>query len=509
MKNLFKGNAKYIIPTLIIAFILVSALTFYNQPSVSAGTPPPDLPDIEGEPFSAVIDENMIVSREPLNVGPSNTGWTTVFEEDFEDGINSPPWLNISLNGGPYTWGSEAIANSLDISSTMVAWGVGTGAPNLDPQSDGYPNDVNSWLVAGPFDMSGAVDATVTFDLFLDSVPGVPGDPTKPGNTFAVAVSTDGSTYTGVQILDGGEAQWESLEQNLLSYVGEQEVWIAFIFKSDNQPNPDDKLGALLDNVVVSINNPSRVNMPYIVHGIDPTPIPPTPTPTPIPNPEGDYIDNFEFDIDGWSARRWSDGAQYEYGHRSDCDQGGRCGFLEAELKNNQAYTIISPLIPSKSPPYNIEVYARLMPTDDSDYPEDQAQYGIIFGGNWNGQECPNSEFSSCFTQYYELRVRFRDLGNDDRFLEYKLKRIDGHDSDNQNFGPDLIEWDKFGADVKKFVEWDITVDDDGDISVSANDKLLDSVDDSTFINNRYFGVEVRTGPDDESRVKFDLFKID
>ncbi len=501
MKNLFMGRAKYLIPILIVGSILLIATTTFSQSSVSTGTPPPDLPDFEGEPFSAVIDNNMIVSREPINTSPTNIGWTTIFEEDFENGINSPPWLNLSLTNSPYIWGIESINNPLDTSSQNVAWGVGSGGPELDPQIDGYTKNVYSWLVFGPIDMSNAVGGSIAFDLYFDA---------DEGASFAVAVSKEGSPYVGEKIV-GKEDQigWARLDQELDEYIGESQVNVAFIFQSNEQPNPTNKLGALLDNIEISINNPSRVNMPYIAYEVTPTPALPTPTPTPTPNPNQDYIDNFEFDIDGWLPRRWSDDAEYNYQHRSDCDQGGRCGFLEVEVKNNQAYVIMSPLIPAKDLPYNIEVIARLMPKEDGNYPKDQAQYAIIFGGNWNGEECPAGDFSYCFTQYYELRVRFRDLGNDNRFLEYKLKRIDGHDDNNQNFGPDLIDWDKFGADPKKFVEWDITVEADGDIKIAANDKFLGEEDDSTYINNRYFGVEARTGSKEDSRVKFDYFKID
>ena len=509
MKHTIKLGAKYLAPTMIIAVIFVVGFLTVRQPAVNAG-PPSGVPDIDGEPFTGTIDKNIQIPQTAIEERSAEVGWVTVFDENFEEGISSPPWLNISLNGGPYMWGAESIANSLDISSTKVAWGVGTGQPELNPLTDGYPKDVNSWLVTGPFNFTNAVDGVVSFDLYLDAVPGVPGDPTKPGNTFAVAVSTDGSTYTGVQIIDGGSGEWEALQKSLADYAGKPQVWIAFIFKSDNQPNPENLIGALLDNVEVMVNYPSKVNLPFIAYGLAPTPIPPTPIPpSPTPLPNQNYRDNFTDTIEPWSARRWSNGANYTYEHRADCDEGGRCGFLEAEVKNKEAYVIISPLIQSKTYPYNIEVEARLMPKSGSDYPEDQAQYGVIFGGNWNGQPCPTSDFSSCFTQYYELRVRFRNL-NGKQFLEFKVKRIDGHDANNQNFGPDLIEWTKVDANVKKFVEWDVNINSDGKIKISANNKHVGTAKtDTTYLNNRYFGVEVRTGPNNNSRVKFDYFKID
>ena len=36
-------------------------------------------------------------------------------------------------------------------------------------------------------------------------------------------------------------------------------------------------------------------------------------------------------------------------------------------------------------------------------------QYGVIFGGNYIGGACPAADFSTCFTKYYEMRVRFYD----------------------------------------------------------------------------------------------------
>ncbi len=508
MKLHFGRGAKFLAPAFIITLILVVASLALRQPAVNAGTPPPDVPDIEGEPFTAVLDSSIQVSRDSIESTTAQVGWVTEFTEDFENDISSPPWLNISVNAGPYTWGTEPIENTLDLLSTKVAWGVGTGVPELDPQQDGYPPNVDSWLVTGPFDFTDVVDGELTLDLYLDAVPGVPGDPTKPGNRFAVAISTDGGTYTGVQIIDGGNAEWTTIGQNLAEYAGESQVWFALIFKSDNQPNPDSKIGALIDNVNLSVLYPSKAHMPYIAYGFTPTPNPPTPTPTPTPVPNQDYKDDFTNTIVPWEPRLWTLGADYSLEHRADSDQDGRSGFLELEVKNKENYVIVSPLYPAKTYPYNIEFTARLMPKDGSDYPNDQAQYGVVFGADLVSEPCPASDFNTCFTKYYELRVRFRDTG-EKHFLEYKLKRIEEHDANNGNSGPDIIDWTKVGADPKKFVEWDVNVSSDGEISISANDEYSASVKDDTYLDNRYFGLEVRTGNKDGSRTKFDYIKID
>ena len=100
--------------------------------------------------------------------------------------------------------------------------------------------------------------------------------------------------------------------------------------------------------------------------------------------------------------------------------------------------------------------------------------------------------------------------GDKDR-MEMKLKRIDSHDADNNNEGPDLIEWTGKISEIEEngFIEWDITVEADGKIKISANDLPVDSATDATYINNPYFGVIVRTQDEPDSEAKFDYFKIE
>ncbi len=495
MKRSVGRGAKYFAPTFIIALIVVVALLSMRQPAVNAGSPPPDVPDFEGEPVTFVIEEFAQISQETIEPAAPKAGWVSLLSEDFENGIPFPPWTNLSPNGS-YIWGTESILNPLDPTSTMVAWGVGTGQPELDPQIDGYPANVHSLLRAGPFDFTDVIAAQLTFESFFDA---------DIGDKFQVGVSTDGSTFVGDE-LNGGTGSWTTSSKNISDMAGQPQVYFVFGFLSDDTGST--KLGALIDNVDLSVQYTSKNHMPYISDAYTPTPVPPTVTPTSTWVPEQDYRDDFTDTIIPWAASRWTLGTTYNLQHRADCDQGGRCGFLELEVQNKESYVIVSPLVQSKSYPYNIEIKARLMPKTDSDYPPDQAQYGIIFGGNWNGEPCPTADFSSCFTQYYELRVRFRDTG-DKHYLEFKLKKVEGHDADNQNFGPDIINWKKVGADPKNFVEWDVNVNSDGKISISENNNFVASVKDTTYLNNKYFGVEVRNGTKEKARVKFDYFKID
>jgi hypothetical protein len=494
--RLHVGN-RWLAPTLLIVSVFALAALTLRQPSASAGNPPPDVPDLEGEPFSATVN-GLGLPEAPLEPYVPQQQWQEIFFEDFESVNWELRWTNISLNGAPYKYGTRDIPNDFDPASDAVAWAVGGGpsGSTLDPDEDSYPPNVDSWLVTPVFNFEGVVDARLVLDSFYQA---------NAGDTFAVAVSTDGVNFVGVQITDGGSGSWSQSGLPLVNYAGEPAVRIAFIFKSNSNAVQGHQLGLLLDNISVSVRQSSRALIPFVSHGPTPTAQPtetPTPTPTATPIPQGgDYRDNFTDTIVPWNARRWTLGTAFNLIHRSDCEE-NRCGFLELTVNSSSSYVIASPLIQSRPYPYNIELKAKQKDKEDGH------SYGIIFGGNWNGQACPEPNFNSCFTQYYELRVEFKEDGAD-RYLRYKLKRVDGHDSNNQNIGPDLIDWTRVNANPDTFVEWDVNVSQSGTIRISANNNPVGSANDTTYLNNRYFGFIGRTSGNRDSRVKVDYYKID
>jgi len=489
-----RSSARYIAPASLLLLILVVGAMAWQQPVASAESPPRQVPDMGGEPFAAELDG---LDINAVSVGPNTatSGWTEVLREDFEEVNWEAGWLNLSQNGQPYKWGTRTYANALDPASTKIAWGVGGGAQgsSLVINTNGYPNNVQSWLVAGPYDFSDANDAALSLELYMDAA---------FGDQFAVAVSTNGSSFTGQQIVDAGIGSWAALGVNMTAYAGEPKVWVAFVFSSDNSSNQGKKPGALIDNIVLNAKFSNKVNLPYITYGLQPTVPPVTPTATP-PAGGGDFYQGFSGSIEPWKSVRWRLGTSYNLSHDSGNDD-GRQGFLSLLVNTNEAYMIASPLVASRAYPYNIETVVKLRsPRSEQD------QYGVIFGANYNGGDCPATDFSTCFTQYYEMRVRYYTDNGTER-MEMKLKRVDGHDADNNNFGPDLIDWTRV-RDVEEdgFVEWDITVSKSGKISISANGNPIASATDTTYLDNHYFGVIVRTGPNRDAEAKYDYIKID
>jgi hypothetical protein len=490
----------------------------WSQPEVSAGPPPPDVPDFQGEEFTAVVDDPRFTSQDVVEFTIPGEGWETIFDSNFDDPTWIDKWMNISVTNG-YRFGTRGISNDLDDSSAAVGWAVGTspsGSPPLDPAVDGYPDNVDAWLVAidtrdledpdkNYFDFSEVLDAKLVFEYSFHADAG---DEDVAGDKFGVGVSVNGGKFIG-PVQDGGTGEWLEREVELGSYAGQSSVSIGFNFKSDNVPNSGQKLGLLLDNVKLYAEFPRKTHLrkthlPFVADAIPPMPDDPC---FPIQNqPPGDYFNEFSEpdSILCWKERRWTKDSVFSITHDSEEDN-ERKGILNMAISPDQKYVIVSPLVRAKPAPYNIEIDAKVRSER-----RDNDQYGIIFGANRAGGDCPADDFSSCFTNYYELRVRYRE--NDTRnWMQFKLKRIDDHDSNNQSLGPDLIDWtdvDEFVSE-DSWVEWDVNVQSDGEITIKANDKTVGSADDTTYIDNPYFGLEVRTGDVDETEVRIDYMKID
>ena len=114
-------------------------------------------------------------------------------------------------------------------------------APSRGP----YSTDVQSWLYAGPFDLSDATTALLTFDVFLDN---------ESGDSLSVTFSTDEIDFTGFaygtntgNVFVSDEVDLGSVPVTGDDLVGEPTVWVAFIFTSDSTENSLE--GTYLDNV--------------------------------------------------------------------------------------------------------------------------------------------------------------------------------------------------------------------------------------------------------------------
>ncbi len=160
------------------------------------------------------------------------TGWQNIMTDGFE-GAFPGIW---EVDGTP-TWHKESFAHA----GTYSVWCAGS---TLNPPSD-YPNNMSAWMVYGPFSLADATDAKVDFWLWLQSESGY--------DYVAVMASTNGTNFYGTD-WSGDSGGWQSSSFDLTNvYIlgnltGQPQVWIAFIFTSDDTTT--DK-GAFIDDVVL------------------------------------------------------------------------------------------------------------------------------------------------------------------------------------------------------------------------------------------------------------------
>ena len=166
-----KGSRKRALIGWIGAIGLLALALLWLWPSdtaARAGSPPPDNPQFTGQAVSESFPVAALINRPATQAPAAATDWLILLEEDWEDGLDSAVWTTIDRNGatsGEYKWDDRAVTNPLN-TGLRAAWSIGGGANGqaLNPANGGYPGGVDSWLIYGPFSLSGAGDAELSFD---------------------------------------------------------------------------------------------------------------------------------------------------------------------------------------------------------------------------------------------------------------------------------------------------------------------------------------------------------
>ncbi|RPJ23756.1 MAG: hypothetical protein EHM35_16940, partial [Planctomycetaceae bacterium] len=196
-----------------------------------AGTPPVPGDDIkppEGAPGGAP--------------DPRLTGWETIKYESFEGAFPNDLWtvLDTSNDGYERYWDDD---DYLPYAGSWAAWPANGGANGLDPQYYYYPNNMYSWMIYGPFDLSDAHAADTEFYLWREIEVSY--------DWVAFAVSADGTNFSGVSW--DGVAGWEYHDIAYNDLVGDSSVWVAWVFSSDGSVYDD---GPWVDNIAIWKNTP-------------------------------------------------------------------------------------------------------------------------------------------------------------------------------------------------------------------------------------------------------------
>jgi hypothetical protein len=165
--------------------------------------------------------------------------WTEMMNEDWE-GVwpeGSPGWAvydNNGTTGGNLLWDDDDFKPRTGLWS---AWPANGGTDGVDPQYNNYRNDMESWMVYGPFDLSNCAQAD--FDFWYWN---------KSEDTYdwlGWAASPNGVNFYGYQI-SGDQSTWNYVDFNLAPYLGDSSVWLMFRFTSDYTVTD---IGAFIDDV--------------------------------------------------------------------------------------------------------------------------------------------------------------------------------------------------------------------------------------------------------------------
>ncbi|MEM9776541.1 MAG: hypothetical protein AAF902_18330 [Chloroflexota bacterium] len=219
----------------------------------------------------------------------------------------------------------------------------------------------------------------------------------------------------------------------------------------------------------------------------------------------GAYHDNF-LTPSGWEIRRQDfDDTENVLSYQFDN--------LKMHVRGRWDYFIASPLAEAPPPPYRISTLVKFEGAGNLN------AYGIIFGGDWNGGQCPSvfpptrsgladgveydvlppigvrapdapSVFDNCLNNYYRLQLLWKDGGP--RMLA-QYKKIDFHDDNNEGRGQttyiDGTQFTVSSGSANEWNEWSIEVYPDGTILTFSGDERINTVKiDTDYINRPYFG---------------------
>ena len=176
--------------------------------------------------------------QKPLATPQSVEAWEIIESETFEGIFPSSGWslYDDSNDGYEYLWDDDDYKPH---NGSWSGWPANGGANGIDPAVYYYPNNMNSWMVYGPFDLSSATDAETIFSLWREIEAGY--------DYIFFGVSADGTNFSGYQW--DGNAGWTNITVGYADWIGDGTVWVGWKFYSDSS-NVDD--GPFVDDITIS-----------------------------------------------------------------------------------------------------------------------------------------------------------------------------------------------------------------------------------------------------------------
>lgn len=191
---------------------------------------------------------------------PNVNGWVKITEENFESIWPPSPGLwsvrDLSNDGYERYWDDSSYRPHNDY---WAAWPAYGGRDWVDPaQGDhDYPNNMDTRMIYGPFDLSDATMADADFYLWREME--------TDYDYLAFEVSHDGVAFQELARWTGS-AGWEFKDVYFNDYVGDDSVWVAWRFYSDYSVTYD---GPWVDDICLWKFMPGQVTARGSFHYYD------------------------------------------------------------------------------------------------------------------------------------------------------------------------------------------------------------------------------------------------
>ncbi len=175
----------------------------------------------------------LLAQRAPIRQPLVVAGWGNLLTEDFESTFPGSRW---QLDGNP-TWGKVTYRKR---AGSYSAYAVGGGSAKVTPPGP-YPPNKTTWMVSGPYDLTQASDAELTFYHWTRTE--YTSDFKHDG--LCTLASIDGQKFYGVcyygdftqqpgNVQGWNPGTFDLTDVNQLgNLTGKPSVWVAFTFASD------------------------------------------------------------------------------------------------------------------------------------------------------------------------------------------------------------------------------------------------------------------------------------
>ena len=241
-KHALRSGSRWIVTILILFVFLVPAVfggdARYGE-SISHTTPSTDLNSATSSPFikyrlGTGVDADRRVRRAIESAAPGDKSsaaeveWVTIFSDDFESEFPGSNWD---------VWRSDGSAEAVwDVwtcwygDSPTKSAGCAAGGSQAITCYGLYPNDMDSWLVYGPFSLADPrmVEAEFSFNFTLESEQ-------NEDYFYAVGSTDEEDEFDWVRL--SGSVPSSSYTEDLTdafelgNLLGQEQVWLGFLFR--------------------------------------------------------------------------------------------------------------------------------------------------------------------------------------------------------------------------------------------------------------------------------------